>query len=541
MYNLYSFEKQLFENLKKESEETYRKKYKLKRKKEINNLSGNYDNRMKNFIFSMCENPVILNKNANEDSLNKTFNKQKFIVGNYKAEKKRVKEIEAYKNRLEEYEQEMKQIDKKRNLLKVVNRRDLMLIQPEMKYTSRTKLEKIIDNIKKEDMFKIDLSDASLLEKAKNNKFNKTKKIKEFYNLIDKDYLKDIDFKNAIKTINTIEHDSLNNNYSLENYMAWKYYHMIIDNDSSKEMSKSKQYINVKDIHQYIGNENIKNKAKNEYEVLVKDDFKTHFKGSSQYVQFRELKEENQKAKTLRNNYKSDINQSSLDKAITLALKNTNKEKSIRKEILAQEKLKSKTSRNKRIIKKITVKKALSTKNIGSRNQNYNNLYKTDYSFKVLNEPCKRRKLMMNDLIKKEIDKSLSKKFMKKYNSMYFLNNTINIPRDYYFEADDNFFGIKKKNGLDKKMKLLIDLIIKEQKIINNEKYYKYVKKLSKSFLSFKKKTRNKLLDDSDKENNKRRYIIIDGKKYPKKDIKVISDIIFKKCNYYNRKKETKD
>ena len=54
---------------------------------------------MKNFIYSMCENPIILNKNANEDIMNKTFNKKKFIFGEYKTEKQRLAQMEDYKTR----------------------------------------------------------------------------------------------------------------------------------------------------------------------------------------------------------------------------------------------------------------------------------------------------------------------------------------------------------------------------------------------------------------------------------------------------------
>ena len=545
MFNLYTYEKQILENIRKQSEETYRKQFKLKRKKKLNNLSQKYDDRMKNFIFSMGENPIILNKNTNEDILNKTFNKKKFIFGDYKTDKKRLEEIEAYNNKLKKYEQERKNIDKKRNLLKVVNKRDLMLIQPAMKFSSKTKFEKIIDSIKKEDMFKIDLSEASLFEKIKNNKFSKPKKIKEFYNLIDKDYLNDIDFKKTIKYMNIIEQDALNNNYTFKNFMAWKYYNIINNKNSSKKKDKPKQNINIKDILQIIGKEDNIKKEKNEYAVLVKDDFKTHFKGSSQYIQFQELRENkvnNKKSETERNNNKSCNNQSSLNIAIRLALKNINKEKSLRKEILAKEKLKAKTSRNSRIIKKISNKRPSSIGNIDSQNKNYKHLIKNDYSFKDLNDSCRRRKLLMNFLIDQEIDKSLSKGFMKKYNSKNFFGEIVNIPRGYDYDVNDNFSEINKEKNLDKKMNLLINQIIEENRIRNDEKYYKFVKQLSKNFFGFKRKNRvNKLDDNNNKEKNKNSYIIIDGKPYSKKDIKTISDAIFKKCNYYNRKINSKE
>ena len=133
---------------------------------------------MKNFIFSMCEKPIILGKKNNEDELNKTFNK-KFIFGEYKTEKQRLEERESIKNKLNENDKQRKDIEKKRNLLKVKNHRDYLLIQPEMRFTSKTKLEKIIDSIKKEDMFKVDSFDRSILGKGKKTKISETKKIQE--------------------------------------------------------------------------------------------------------------------------------------------------------------------------------------------------------------------------------------------------------------------------------------------------------------------------------------------------------------------------
>ena len=43
-----------------------------------------------------------------------------------------------------------------------------------------------------------------------------------------------------------------------------------------------------------MGNEDNKIKSKNEYEILVKDDFKTHFKGASQYIEFIDTKNKNE-------------------------------------------------------------------------------------------------------------------------------------------------------------------------------------------------------------------------------------------------------
>lgn len=538
MFNLYTYEKQLLEEYKKNFEEKCQKNLKLKRQKELNNLSQNYDNRMKNFIFSMCEKPIILRKKPNENILNQTFNNKKFIFGEYKSERQRLKEIELNKNKLNEYEEERKKIEKKKMILKIKNNRDLLLIQPEMRFTSRTNLEKIIDAIKKEDVFNKDLNEISLLEKIQKNKFKKEKKIKEFYNLIDKEYLNDKDIQETIKYMKDIEQDELNNKYTFKNHLFWKYYGIIANNDTSKMGNKS---LNKKNTQHFLKNmvkEDNKNPLKNEFEALAINNIKTHFKGSSQFVEFLEL-QNNNRSSTVRNNLKKQINFSSLNMAIISLLKEKNKSKSLKKENLEKvnlEKFKAKTSRNINKVKKILNKRLVPVQNIYLKYQNDKNFNKNDYSINDLSNVFKKKKIIMNNLLKKEIDKSISKEFMKKYNSMNFFGEIVNIPKEYDFEVDDNLSEIKKEKNLEEKRKLLVELIIEEKRKENNIKYKEFVKRFQKSIFGNAKRKWIRKLDDI-KIENKIDYIVIDGKPYLKKDIRKIRDIIFRKCNYYNTKK----
>ena len=161
---------------------------------------------------------------------------------------------------------------------------------------------------------------------------------------------------------------------------------------------------------------------------------------------------------------------------------------------------------------------------------------------KDLNDSFKRKKLMMNYLMDKEMDKSLSKEFMKKYNSKNFFGDIVNIPKEYEYDVDDKFTEIKKEKNLEEKKKHLVDLIINEKRKLNDDYYYKFVKKFSKNIFGFKRKSRTKRFNDnSDKIENKSNYIIIDGKIYKKNDIIKIGKVIFKKCNYFNKKNDTKE
>ena len=59
------------------------------------------------------------------------------------------------------------------------------------------------DTIKKNDIANVDMYNLSLLEHIKKMNFNGVKKVKEFYNLIDKDDLKDEDIQKITNLIIT--------------------------------------------------------------------------------------------------------------------------------------------------------------------------------------------------------------------------------------------------------------------------------------------------------------------------------------------------
>jgi hypothetical protein len=172
MFNLYTYEKKLLEYSNKEKEK-YRKQFNLSVKKKRDEFCKNHEERMRNFIFSMCEKPIILKKNPSENQiLNQTFNK-KFVLSKFKTDRQRLEELISYQNKLNEYDRQRRNIEKKRNILKIKNNRDFLLIQPEMKFTSKSKLERIVDFINKEDIFKIDTS-APILEKIKKNNISRS-------------------------------------------------------------------------------------------------------------------------------------------------------------------------------------------------------------------------------------------------------------------------------------------------------------------------------------------------------------------------------
>ena len=124
------------------------------------------------------------------------------------------------------------------------------------------------------------------------------KKIKEYNTLIDKEVLDKRDLKEVIRVLNEKEHWEINSEYTLKNYLDWKYLGIISNNQNKFRKANSQKNIRKKgDMLEIICNKNKNDETNNEFECLVKDDFKTHFKGASQYIELKDLRENKDKDK----------------------------------------------------------------------------------------------------------------------------------------------------------------------------------------------------------------------------------------------------
>ena len=540
MYNLYIHKKKLFENEKKEINDFFQDEFKRKRKQELDKLSKNYDNRMKNFIFSLCEKPIILGKKINQEEKNKTYSKKNFKFGGFKTDKQRLEIIQEYKDKLKYYEQERKKIEKRRNILKIKNHQDYVLIQPEMRFDSKTKLEKIIEKIKNDFILNENIFDLNRFEKINKLKNYGIKKIKEFYNLIDKDDLKDLDIQNIIEKYNSLDQDNLNNQYSLKNYIAWKYNNNIIYNKTNaktdnKFLNKFLKNIDKLNFENKVGHKTTQNKLQNEYEILVKNDFKTHFKGATQYVELLNLKGDNENKlgpKIISN--KRVIS--------SMSLRNDNNNNL--NKFFYKENKKYKSSRNKKFSTIKNMKRPASAINFEDNKESQNNLlknktFKKENNFNENIQDFKKKKNRMIYLMNKEINESILDEFKKKYNSIQILNNSGNIDFQKHgilFKYND-FTGEKKEENLKEKFENLTNIIDEEKRKTNNERYKKFEKKLSRNIFDFKSKEMQKKIEEIENY-NKKDYVMLDGKAYKKDEIKKITKILFCKCNYYNKIKE---
>ena len=126
----------------------------------MHKLVNSYEKRMKNFVLKLAENPIIL---KNSPKYSKKFQKSYhslltfspdnittkkiFSIKNYKPDKERVNEIILNKAILDQY---LEQFEKSKNkrALKYKKRQEPTLIQPSMRYTSRTDIERIYDIIR---------------------------------------------------------------------------------------------------------------------------------------------------------------------------------------------------------------------------------------------------------------------------------------------------------------------------------------------------------------------------------------------------------
>ena len=170
----------------------------------MNKLVNKYETRIKNFVLKMAENSKNKNNNKNQKSYqplftfspyNNTF-KNQFNLKNYKPDKERVEEILFHKTILDKYLEKIEKTNIKREL-KLKKGSESKLIQPSMRYTGRTDLERIYDVIRKNENYyslkntiknnlkKIELKSHSMEDNDldeydmhnENNLYNKTKNI----------------------------------------------------------------------------------------------------------------------------------------------------------------------------------------------------------------------------------------------------------------------------------------------------------------------------------------------------------------------------
>ena len=567
MYNLYIYEKQLSNNEKASSEKRKILQFETKRKRKINSLTNKYNNRMKNFVLNLCEKPVILGQYEENDNYPKTyyrFNnneyepKNDFVFGNYISDKKKIELIDEKKFILKKYDEINKESQRKRDLLNAKKNNNFILLQPRMKFGPREEIENIVDSINKNGNFNINKKYNKILnEHLKKLKLNNVRYVKS-YDIIKNQYGHDR-YKNSVT-----KEELQENEYSYKNVIASKLSNNTIEYKNKEEKileykepdnsdDKNKNCHSTKNKN-YINNYTMF--KSNELKRLFNDNRKIYFKGASQFIS---LKLDKPKKKNFHNStddlQEQEISVIYTDKNIYFK-KGNKKAKDKSKDEKNLNKQQSMPELNKNKKPKINMNLFSPSNQNTNQNQSYLNKYldldipqkykkhKTplnriseenfEDNVQGLCEESKVKKIKMNSLMNKEINKSIVSNYMDKYDIINEFNkhNTINT-NSLYFQGYNSHIAEKPDENLNEKLKYLMKLIKKRNREImkeniNTNSYMTATGHLKSLNKKEKKKVKKAASND---------YILIDGQFISKKDIKTLSEVIFTKCHFYKKKK----
>ncbi len=120
----------------------------------MSKLIKNYEKRMKDFVLKMVEKPIVVKKEKDKYSTsrqeffaltsNKILDKKGFQFKSYKSDKERINEFLKGKESLDKYLEEISRLKKKKEKIRK-KRNEPKLIQPSMRFTARTDLERVYD------------------------------------------------------------------------------------------------------------------------------------------------------------------------------------------------------------------------------------------------------------------------------------------------------------------------------------------------------------------------------------------------------------
>ena len=116
---------------------------------------------MKDFVLKMVEKPIILKKERDKYSTsrqeffaltsNKILDKKGFQFKSYKSDKERINEFLKGKQSLDKYLEEISKIKRKKEKIRK-KRNEPKLIQPSMRFTARSDLERVYDILRKREL-----------------------------------------------------------------------------------------------------------------------------------------------------------------------------------------------------------------------------------------------------------------------------------------------------------------------------------------------------------------------------------------------------
>ena len=465
----------------------------------MNKLVNTYEARIKNYVLKMAETPIVNKKNNNKNrnscqslltfSPDNNLIKKHFGYKTYIPDKERVEEIILNKTILDKYLEKIGKINIKREL-KNKNRNEPKLIQPFMRYTARTDLERIYDVIKKNENYYI----------QKNAIKKHLKKIElKSHSMEDNNY-DEYDMENE-KTLN----DNIKNSY---NNMSCNMYKNLLK-EKKNNLDKRLYLLNFLNNNNKSENKKFKNSnQKTEFKAM--ENLKMFKTSTLNLNKFNKIKNKNEeKQKNLNNNYDLLINEE------------------IRKNYPVKLKIKMKRNINTKInlrknpiFKKINSVDNLNTDNI-IKNSIFNNTSINSF-YKMKNNKINDNAIYIRNnsyVEQRQFNIYENKNALKEFN----LTNEI-------VNSNPLLYNINHSN--DKKRDLIMIWNkdnLKELKKIAFEKYENLKNSLNEKEKEKEKESSQNQYEDLKKEEN----IFIDGKEFKKTEIDKIAENLLK---IYNKK-----
>ena len=477
----------------------------------------NYEKRMKDFVLKMAEKPIILKKERDKYltsrqeffalTSNKILDKKGFQFKSYKSDKERINDLLKGKASLEKYLEEISKIKKRKEKLRI-KRNEPKLIQPSMRFTARSDLERVYDILKKREI---------LYDEEKIIKNQLAKMGFASQNL---DENEEIEEKEESENINNNNNKSVKNEALSDEEKYKKELHNKIIQERKNMINKRKFLLDVAQTKK-IDNSKAKYLRGELYQ-------RTHFKTMENLTMFKtstinhnifkewkmedEEKQQNIKIKNI-NNYNNNLFNSTSTSYYPTINNNSNFNFGNRISLKKQPKEFKKISSFDNIPKN---NKKASIKNNDFFNyynniktaHNTNDKEENSYKKSLSNNQKRQFNLLGNKKILEELEIT---KEIANSNPLLFNLNFNNVKNEYNNSAwTKDQFNILKKMAFEK-----------------NNNYDDYF-----SNEHFNKNE----YDDLKKEEN----IIIDGKEYKKSETYKIADKILKKCNYNENKHKYK-
>ena len=471
----------------------------------MNKLIKGYEKRMKDYILKMAQKPIIIKKQKDKystsrqellaTSSNKILDKKGFQFKSYRSDKERIKEYLIRKESIDKYLDEISIIKRKKEILNK-KKNEPKLIQPSMRFTARSDLERVFDIIKNRE-----------------NVYDEEKVIKRqiakmgfISHVVDED-----DGSEEEETENNLENNQLQNiideNLTEEERYKKELHNKIIQQRKNM-INKRKFLLDVEQIKK-IDNSKAKHLRGELYQ-------KTHFKTMENISMF--------KTSTINHNIFKKWKIEDEKKQQNIKIKNIYDYNSMHNETVSSyfPKLKENPGNKMGLRKKISEFRKIGNYDDKSfkqylKNNDYFNYYNNIKSIMAnkLEDMNYRKSKSINQ--KKKFNLITSKKILEELE----LTNEIANSNPLLFNL--NFNNIKNEINNSHNNQEQLD-ILKKMAFENNEKTEEYS-------VSNDGNWKNDY-DDLKKEEN----IVIDGKEYKKSETYKIADKLLQKCHYNENK-----